>query len=390
MKFSRLIEGADHASAAELASEAAAAGIRRLWLLADERPLRQHEITDALMLPQTELALQLDPATDVELPARFSGEIIVAAEQNWPAALSGLLQRHRLDGRVHCWVRTSSAASAAAAADHGVGLLIPQLKNADAAAEWVSAYERQLSFHSSHALSGRANLATAALLELPGELDAAVGLVERLRQAGVDEVVLCGPASADAGLLAALQADFDDPELRAEAKAKAERLAPMIKGMERRSAPEAVAQGEPRAKREGRVGRLVKRNQKAVVERMSDRQLEATVGSRVGVRVLMTTIASRYRPDRAEGFDGTIEFALRTRKRLEVWSIDCSPAGAKVRRGATSQADLHLESTLADFLRIGTGEIAAPAALLSGELHVRGDFVLALRMGEMFDGPAIV
>jgi putative sterol carrier protein len=36
------------------------------------------------------------------------------------------------------------------------------------------------------------------------------------------------------------------------------------------------------------------------------------------------------------------------------------------------------------------GEIKAPAAVMSGQLNVRGDFGLALKMGEMFGGPALV
>ena len=85
-----------------------------------------------------------------------------------------------------------------------------------------------------------------------------------------------------------------------------------------------------------------------------------------------------------------IEFTLETRHGPEVWTIDCSETGAKARRAASPDAKLHVDAKLADFLRVGVGEIAAPSAVLSGKLNVRGDFGLALKMGEMFGGPSVL
>lgn len=332
-----------------------------------------------------ELVVELDPADDLTVPPQ-AAEIAVAAREGWFDSLAAVLGAEPARA-LPAWVFASDIGTAAMAARGGIGVVIPQLDDADSAAEWVEEYDAELAAASARPVGAAINAACAAIAQLPSDLDAAVGLIERYRQAGVDEVALQGVALADAELVAALVAEFDDDEVRADSAARAERRAPAIAAMRERA---KVGAAEPvRRKDASRFALMIKRNQEAAARRLSDRQLEVIVGNRLGVRILMATMARRFRPDRAGGFAGSIEFRLGTRRGEEIWTLDCDTERAIARKGEDPEAKLHVAAELADFLRVGTGEIAAPAAVLGGKLHIRGDFGLALKLGEMFDGPRI-
>ena len=46
--------------------------------------------------------------------------------------------------------------------------------------------------------------------------------------------------------------------------------------------------------------------------------------------------------------------------------------------------------TLADFLRLAAHDLDGGKALMSGRLHLDGDFAVAARLGEMFGQPAAI
>jgi putative sterol carrier protein len=143
-------------------------------------------------------------------------------------------------------------------------------------------------------------------------------------------------------------------------------------------------------KRNAKMAKRAQAFQEGAVRKMSDRQLEMVIGNRLGVRGLFNAMAGMYQPKKAGDFEGPIEFTLETRHGPEVWTIDCSPTGARARKEPSPDAKLHVEAKLADFLRVGVGEISAPSAVLSGKLNVRGDFGLALKLGPMFGGPSAI
>lgn len=134
------------------------------------------------------------------------------------------------------------------------------------------------------------------------------------------------------------------------------------------------------------VGVRVQRAQRRIVESMSDRWLERIVGSRLGMRLLFAAMERMYRPDRAGGFRGEIEFELTTPRGANKWTVTCGEDSAISRPGASGEPALRVRGRLADFLRVGTGELDGPAAVLGGKLGVQGDFGLAMRLSEMFGG----
>lgn len=380
MRFSLLVEDADPDRARAAANDARQAGVGGVWLTGTG----DLKATEAI-LPLPELRVVAgDDGAGVDTAEL---EILVEGEEGWVEGLDEVRRRAPGSGGRLCWVLARDRSMAERAARVGVGIVLPELGDPDSAAEWVSAFERELSSPGVRPAAGRVNASSAVQVELPTELDAAVGLIERYRQAGVGEVILRGPQAVDGELVSALIAEFDDEEVRAEATSRQERLAPVVAAIEQRA---AQPDQSPRQRREGPISRLVRRHQKAVVERISDRVLEAAVGNRAGLWLLVSEMAARYRPQEAGGFVGTIELTLVGRRGPQVFSIDCSAVSARARRGGSSEARLRIEAGVADFLRVGTGEVKAPEAVLDGRLNVQGDFALALRLGEMFGGPSII
>jgi hypothetical protein len=374
MRFARLIEASDRAAALSAVAAAGRQGFSRAWVLRGDGRVEPAELIGDLVLALP-LVVQLDPADDTTLPIDEEWQIALAAGTGWADSLEALIGgRHR-----EAWLICPGVGSVAAAARSGVGALLPEVDDLDATAGLVTEYEDELAAGSARAISA-VNAACAYVLELPGDLDSAVGEIERLRQAGVDEVVLFGPAADDPELVPALITEFDDDEVWVASREKAARIAPAVERLRGRAAqPEAAATAP--AKEPGRAAKLAERRIDATVRRMSDKQLTATLGSRLGMRALFGSMAGRFRPG---SFVGTLEFKLEGRKGAETWTLHCGPDGARAVRESTPDADLHIEAAVADFVRVGLGHVSGPGAVIGGKLNVRGDFALALRLQEMF------
>jgi putative sterol carrier protein len=378
MRFSLLVEETGPREAVAAARAAAAAGLDGVWAI---------EVADdsvAAALGDAELPARLVLSASAE-PLR--ADLVTNGAAGWVESLAAILARLPKERERRCWVLAGDETAVTEAAHAGVGAVLSELDDPDAAAPLVAAYEAALTSPQTRPLSGRVNAACAALVLLPSDLDSAVGVLERYRQADVDEVLLRGSATADPELLTALIDEFDDEEVRLAVAEKARRLAPAISAIEQRALPPAAGR---RVRREGPLAGLVKRHQQAVVGRISDRLLEVLVGNRAGLRLLVSEMAARYRPEEAGGFTGVIELTLTTRRGPQVFSIDCGVLSARARPGASPDAKLRVEAGVADFLRLGTGELRAPDAVLDGRLNVRGDFALALRIGELFGGPPVI
>ena len=395
MKFSRLIKESTVDAAVAAVNETEALGFKSAWLgegsdLADPRL-----VAGAARVAGLKLVLQLDAGADATLPPGLPIELAVDGGAGWADSLRALLRDSPYEPDPLVWVTAADVGTVAAAGRAGVGVAFAAREQPEYAEEWVAEYEGELASSSATAIADAVNARVAVLLPAGDDADALVGLVERYREAGVDEVILSGPSAGDAEFVRRVTSEFDDDEVRAAAAKKAERLAPAIAAATGRTTTEpAVTETStdtpppPRKKKRGaKMAKRAQAFQEGAVRKMSDRQLEMIVGNRIGVRGLFNAMAGMYRPANAGDFEGPIEFTLETRHGPEVWTIDCSPSGAKARREASPDARLHVEAKLADFLRVGVGEISAPSAVLSGKLNVRGDFGLALKLGPMFGGP---
>lgn len=395
MKFARLVEEATVDAAVEAVQESERIGFERVWLMEREGVADPRLVASAARLDELKLVLQLDPDADSVVPPGLPIELAVAGKPGWSGTLSALLGDSPYEPDPAVWVVAGDVGTIAAAGRAGVGAAFEALESADDAADWTAEYEGELQSDSAQAAAGTVNAQTAVFLEAGDDADELVGLVERYREAGVDQVILCGESAGQIDFVERVLAEFDDDEVRSAAQAKAERLAPAIAAATNRSTTAATEESAPvspekKKKRPSKFAKRAQKFQEGAVRKMSDKQLELLVGNRLGIRGLFNAMAGMYQPSKAGDFQGPIEFKLETRHGPEVWTIDCLPSGAKARREASPDAKLHVEAKLADFLRVGVGEIGAPAAVLSGKLNVRGDFGLALKLGPMFGGPSAI
>jgi alkanesulfonate monooxygenase SsuD/methylene tetrahydromethanopterin reductase-like flavin-dependent oxidoreductase (luciferase family) len=128
---------------------------------------------------------------------------------------------------------------------------------------------------------------------------------------------------------------------------------------------------------------------RAFVRRSGDRRLERTVGSNAGLRVLFGEMERRFVPERAQGFSGDIQYDLRTAGgRERHWTVSVRSDRAVARPGAAPDPKLVVRLALADFVRIAGRDLDPGKALLTGRMDLRGDFSLAVRLGEMFGQPS--
>jgi putative sterol carrier protein len=390
VKFSRLIEEGTVEAAIDAVQVSDGLGYSRVWLREGEGLADPRLVVAAAKVKNLTIVLQLDPGADSAIPPSLPIELAVGGGAGWADALRALLNDSPYQPDPPVWVVAADAGTVAAAGRAGVGVAIAPVDEPEDSEELVAEYEGELQSDSARALAEGVNASVAAHVSSGEDPDALVGLVERYREAGVDEVILDGPSSGDAEFVGRLLAEFDDDEVRDAASAKAARLEPAIAAAVKRAsgsdAQPAVDASKPKSRKPSKFAARAAKFQEGAVRKMSDRQIEVLVGNRLGMRGLFRAMASMYRPSKANGFEGPIEFKLATRKGSETWTINCTATGASASKNESPDAKLHVEAKLADFLRVGVGEIAAPSAVLSGKLNVRGDFGLALRMGEMFGG----
>jgi putative sterol carrier protein len=127
------------------------------------------------------------------------------------------------------------------------------------------------------------------------------------------------------------------------------------------------------------------------VHRSDDRRLERTVGSAAGLRMIFTGMARRFRPDRARGFSGDIQYELRgSDGRARRWVLSVDGQRARARPGGSSDPRLTVSMDLADFARMAGRDLDPFGAVMDGRMRIDGDFQAATRLGEMFDQPSAV
>ena len=135
--------------------------------------------------------------------------------------------------------------------------------------------------------------------------------------------------------------------------------------------------------------RLTARAVAATTVRASDRLLERTIGRPRGLRAIFKAMAKKFVPAAAEGFVGCVTYELRGEDSVErVWTVQITPTQAIPIAGRLADSALTLNVGLADFIRISAGELNPVDLVMSGRIQLKGDFMLAAKLGPMFGGPA--
>jgi alkanesulfonate monooxygenase SsuD/methylene tetrahydromethanopterin reductase-like flavin-dependent oxidoreductase (luciferase family)/putative sterol carrier protein len=261
-----------------------------------------------------------------------------------------------------------------------------------------------------------------------GSLRGAIGtpaqirdLCRRYEEAGVDQVIFVSQAGKNLHEHICESLELFAKEVMPEfaerteerERAKQERLAPAVEDALRRRDPPRIAdpdytiepmgsgsQPPPSPDGNGRADgrapalrrRLEKRGEAAFsrfVHRASDHRLERTVGSDPGLRVVFNGMARRFRPDKAAGFSGDIQYELAPADgEAKPWVVSVNGARASARPGRAPAPAVTIAMNLADFARLVGRDLDPGKALLEGKLNVEGDFNVLTKLGEMFGEPA--
>lgn len=123
-----------------------------------------------------------------------------------------------------------------------------------------------------------------------------------------------------------------------------------------------------------------------MLERISDAWLDRTVGSRPGMQIFFAGMRRRYRPDRAKGFRGEIEFAFTTARGVEHYTVRCGERAAEIVSGRSDDPAVRVRVRFVDFLRVAAGDLDAGQAMARGRLGFQGDFGVATQIGAIFGG----
>ena len=116
----------------------------------------------------------------------------------------------------------------------------------------------------------------------------------------------------------------------------------------------------------------------------TDRQIERVVGSKAGLWLVFQAMARSFRPDRALGFRGDIEYDLRASDGPRPWVITVDGERAVARPGRSADPALRTTNTVPVFARMVALELPPAKAWMEQQLQIEGDFQIAARLGEMF------
>jgi alkanesulfonate monooxygenase SsuD/methylene tetrahydromethanopterin reductase-like flavin-dependent oxidoreductase (luciferase family)/predicted lipid carrier protein YhbT len=271
----------------------------------------------------------------------------------------------------------------------------------------------------------RAPLGVKLLQEGFGSLRGAIGtpnqvaeLIERYEAAGVDQVIFVSQAGPNRHEHICESLELFASEVlprfaeRAEdrERAKRERLAEPIARALARRAPAREADsaylvrpdGEPAPARVPMISadgarrgipsrrELVSRAGEsalaAVVRGRSDAQLHRLFDRGPGLDVIFRGMKAAFVPERAMGFEGDVQYELRTRDGVRRWVVSIGDGSVRVRRGSSAEPNLLLRIDIPDFVRLAGRQAYAPRLLLQGAIEIEGDIRLAGRLDEMFGG----
>jgi alkanesulfonate monooxygenase SsuD/methylene tetrahydromethanopterin reductase-like flavin-dependent oxidoreductase (luciferase family) len=259
-----------------------------------------------------------------------------------------------------------------------------------------------------------------------------VDLVERYRQAGVDQVIFVQQAGPNKHehICESLELfgkkvlpHFTDGREEAEA-AKRERLAEACERALARRAPARepdpayviTPRGEPTsaqviaaARRAGANGAGDGRHRSlkqivqdrlqaagesafgAYVRGRTDAQLERTIGSSAGLRVIFKGIERAFVPEKANGFSGEVQYELTGRNGPKRWIVRIEDGRRAVTEPGTARDPVvTFKTSVPTFARIASQEVHPAKAMIEGDLEVQGDFEMAARLGEMFGQDSLV
>jgi alkanesulfonate monooxygenase SsuD/methylene tetrahydromethanopterin reductase-like flavin-dependent oxidoreductase (luciferase family)/putative sterol carrier protein len=263
-----------------------------------------------------------------------------------------------------------------------------------------------------------APLATRVLQEGLGSFRGAIGtpeqigdLIAQYERAGIDQIIFAAQTGRNAHehvceslelFARELLPRFSQGTERRE-REKTERLAPVLAQALARRPPArelprgyiVKPQGEPAcappSSEAGRNGDRRVNIREAVfatlVRGRSDGQLERW--GRPALWMIFKGMERAFRPERAAGFAGEIEYELTGTAGAKLWVLTIAGTKARSRAGRAAKARIRLKMSVPVFLRVCAGLLDPTRAMLDRQLEVEGDFQAVFRINEMFGRQAL-
>jgi alkanesulfonate monooxygenase SsuD/methylene tetrahydromethanopterin reductase-like flavin-dependent oxidoreductase (luciferase family)/putative sterol carrier protein len=128
----------------------------------------------------------------------------------------------------------------------------------------------------------------------------------------------------------------------------------------------------------------------AFVRKRTDTQLERTVGSGPGLRVLFKGMERAFLPEKANGFKGEVQYELTGRNGDRNWVVRVDGDHVSTAPGRANEPVVTFRMPVPVFARIAAQEMHPAKAMMEGKLEVLGDFEAAARLGEMFGADSLV
>jgi alkanesulfonate monooxygenase SsuD/methylene tetrahydromethanopterin reductase-like flavin-dependent oxidoreductase (luciferase family)/putative sterol carrier protein len=140
--------------------------------------------------------------------------------------------------------------------------------------------------------------------------------------------------------------------------------------------------------RRARVGSWLQEKGEAAFARFvrgrTDEQLDRTVGSRAGLRMVFRGMERNFRPEKTGGFSGDIQYELLADGRARRWVVRIQGTRVEARPARSPNPAVILRMALPVFARLIAGELSPAQAFMEGKIEIEGDFQIAARLGEMF------
>jgi alkanesulfonate monooxygenase SsuD/methylene tetrahydromethanopterin reductase-like flavin-dependent oxidoreductase (luciferase family)/putative sterol carrier protein len=129
----------------------------------------------------------------------------------------------------------------------------------------------------------------------------------------------------------------------------------------------------------------------AFVRGRSDQQLERTLGSGPGLRIMFKGLERAFVPEKANGWSGEVQYELTgTHNGHRDWVVRVQGDHASAAPGRAEKPAVTFRMSVPVFARIAAQEMHPAKAMMEGELQLDGDFEAAARLGEMFGADSLV
>jgi alkanesulfonate monooxygenase SsuD/methylene tetrahydromethanopterin reductase-like flavin-dependent oxidoreductase (luciferase family)/putative sterol carrier protein len=122
----------------------------------------------------------------------------------------------------------------------------------------------------------------------------------------------------------------------------------------------------------------------AFIRGRSDEQLERTIGTTPGLRMIFKGMERNFQSAKTGGFTGDIQYELTAGDATRRWIVHITDEGISTRPGTSGAPAVTLRMAVPTFARIVSGEIRAALAFMEGRIELDGDFQVAAMMGEWF------